>query len=196
MFTKGPLGFILPFAVTVVYLIASGNGRKFFRYWGWRTWSVLIILTALWFLGMYLEGGASYLHDFIVNQTVNRTFESLRHGRPFYYYCLTIWYILAPWTLLVLGIVMVALHPKFVKSAIQTFFLTAGVTIFVVLSCVDQKMQIYMLPGGAIPYLWSGNVPDTLPRQPLDTSVAGHSIGNDYAVVAHTGMGCSYIPES
>lgn len=154
MFTKGPLGFILAFAVTVVYLIASGNGRKFFRYWGWRTWSVLIILTALWFLGMYLEGGASYLHDFIVNQTVNRTFESLRHGRPFYYYCLTIWYILAPWTLLVLGIVMVALHPKFVKSAIQTFFLTAGVTIFVVLSCVDQKMQIYMLP--AVPFLIYG----------------------------------------
>ena len=154
MFTKGPLGFILPFAVTTVYLIASGNGRKFFRYWGWRTWGVLIILTALWFGAVYHEGGADYLHDFIYNQTVNRTFDSLRHGQPFYYYLLTIWYILAPWTLLVLGIIIVALRPKFVRSGIQTFFLTAGITIFVVLSCVDQKMQIYMLP--AVPFMVYG----------------------------------------
>lgn len=150
-FTKGPLGLIIPLFVTLAYLVVSGKLSSFLRYWGWRTWGVFLGLTALWFAGMYAEGGLNYLHDFIVTQTVNRTFDSVRHGRPFYYYFLTIWYILAPWSLFVIGIIISALQPKVVRSGIQTFFLTAAITIFLVLSCVDSKMQIYMLP--AVPFM-------------------------------------------
>lgn len=150
-FTKGPLGFVIPFCVTTVYLAISGNIRHFFCYWGWRTWSVIIVLCAAWFGAIYAEGGAGYLHEFIVNQIVDRTFDATHHAQPFYYYLLTIWYILAPWSLLIIGIIIASLRRSVVKSGIQTFFLTASITMFVVLSVVSSKMQIYMLP--AVPFM-------------------------------------------
>lgn len=150
-FTKGPLGFVIPLAVTTIYLIVDGKIRLFFKYWSWRTWGVLIILTAAWFGAIYSEAGAGYLHEFIVKQVVSRTFDATYHVQPFYYYLLTIWYILAPWSLMVIGIIIASLRPSVVRSSIQTFFLTASLTIFVVLSCVDSKLQIYMLP--AVPFM-------------------------------------------
>lgn len=151
VFTKGALGLVIPLCVTVVYLAVSGNIRHFFRYWGVRTWVVLLVLLGAWFACVYAEGGASYLNELVVNQTIDRTFDSTHHSAPFYYYLLTIWYILAPWSLLIVGIIIAALRPRFVRSRIQTFFLTASVTIFVVLSVVSSKLQIYMLP--AVPFM-------------------------------------------
>lgn len=151
MFTKGPLGLIIPLAVTAAYLAVSGRLNRFFRYWSWRTWSVLIVLVAAWLTAVYAEGGAGFLREFVENQLVDRTFDATRHVQPFYYYLLTIWYILAPWSLLIIGINLASLRHSVVKSAIQTFFLTASFTIFIVLSCVGSKMQIYMLP--AVPFM-------------------------------------------
>lgn len=151
MFTKGPLGLIIPLAVTAAYLAVSGRLNRFFRYWSWRTWSVLIVLVAAWLTAVYAEGGAGFLREFVENQLVDRTFDATRHVQPFYYYLLTIWYILAPWSLLIIGINLASLRHSVVKSGIQTFFLTASFAIFVVLSCVGSKMQIYMLP--AVPFM-------------------------------------------
>lgn len=151
MFTKGALGLVIPLCVTVAYLFVSGNIKHFFRYWGLRTWGVLAVLTGLWFAAIYAEGGGSFLVDFISNQALNRTFDATHHAAPVYYYLMTIWYILAPWSLLVIGIIIVALRPRFVRSHIQSFFLTASVTIFIVLSLVSSKLQIYMLP--AVPFM-------------------------------------------
>ena len=151
MFTKGPLGLIIPLAVTAAYLAVSGRLNRFFRYWSWRTWSVLIVLVAAWLTAVYAEGGAGFLREFVENQLVDRTFDATRHVQPFYYYLLTIWYILAPWSLLIIGINLASLRHSVVKSGIQTFFLTASFTIFIVLSCVGSKMQIYMLP--AVPFM-------------------------------------------
>ncbi len=149
--TKGALGFVLPFCVTVTYLAVSGNIHRFFRYWGWRTWLVLVVCFAAWFAGVYAEGGTHYLKNLIVTQTLDRTFDSVRHAGPIYYYAVSIWYSLVPWSLLIIGIIAAALRPKFVRSPIQTFFLTASVTIFVVLSLVSSKLQIYLLP--AVPFM-------------------------------------------
>ena len=68
MFTKGPLGLIIPLAVTAAYLAVSGRLNRFFRYWSWRTWSVLIVLVAAWLAAVYAEGGAGFLREFVENQ--------------------------------------------------------------------------------------------------------------------------------
>lgn len=96
VFTKGPLGFLIPFVGTTVFLAITGHIRQFFHYWGWRTWGVLILLCAAWFGAVYIEGGADYLHNLVFHQTFGRAFNAFHHSHPFYYYALHVWYCVAP----------------------------------------------------------------------------------------------------
>lgn len=146
VFTKGPLGLIIPLVGTAAYLAVSRRIREFFRYWGWRTWGVLVACCALWFGAVYADGGSDYLHNLLFHQTIDRAVNSFHHDRPFHYYAVSIWYCIAPWSLLVIGVMVAALRPKSPRSDLQRFFLTVGISTFVLLSCISAKLQIYLLP--------------------------------------------------
>lgn len=146
LFSKGPLGLLIPLFATMAFLAASRRMKNFFRYCGWRTWGVLVVLCALWFAGIYAEGGQRYLDNILFHQTVGRAVNSFHHKAPFYYYLLHIWYCAAPWSLLAAGALAVSLRPRFVRSDLQRFFQTVFVSGFVLLSCISAKLQIYMLP--------------------------------------------------
>lgn len=154
VFTKGPLGLLIPLCATTVYLAVTHRLRLWTAFWGWRTWLVLLAGMALWLGAVYAEGGAAYLCDLTVHQTVGRAVHSFHHSRGALYYVGSIWYIIAPWSLLVLGTVAVALRRWTTACPLQQFFLTVGVVTFVLLSCISGKLQIYMLP--ALPFLIYG----------------------------------------
>lgn len=151
VFTKGPLGLLIPLAGTAVFLALSRSLKRFACFWGWRTWSVLLVGCLLWFGAVYAEGGADYLNNLVVHQTVGRAVNSFHHDEPFYYYAVSIWYSFAPWSLLIIGVVAVALCRKAVESELTRFFLAVVITTFVLLSCISGKLQIYFLP--AMPLL-------------------------------------------
>lgn len=151
VFTKGPLGLLVPLCGTTAFLIGRRRIREFFRYWNWRTWSVLIVCCAVWFAAVVAEGGAGYLDNLLLRQTVGRAVDSFHHAGPVYFYACSIWYSLAPWSLLVVGIIVAALRPKYVRGELQCFFLTIGVSTFTLLSCISSKLEIYLLP--AIPFM-------------------------------------------
>lgn len=156
VFTKGPLGFLIPFVSTLVFLLYARQFRTIGRYWGWRTWTVLLCLLALWFLCVYLEGGKEYLDNLLFHQTVDRAVNSFHHKRPFFYYGIAIWYCIAPWSIMIVGILIAKLNRKTTRSQLHSFFLVVGLSTFVLLSCISSKLQIYMLP--AIPFLAYGAV--------------------------------------
>lgn len=161
VFTKGPLGLLIPLVGTVVFLAFSHGIRRFFRYWGWRTWGVLLACCLVWFGAVYAEGGVGYLHNLLVHQTVDRAVNSFHHEGPFYYYAISIWYSLAPWSLAALGVLAAAWRSRLACAHWQRFFLCVGLGTFVLLSCISAKLQIYFLP--AIPFLiWPAAV--WLPR--------------------------------
>lgn len=151
VFTKGVLGLFIPLCSTVVFLLVTHRIGSFFRFWGWRTWGVLLVCCALWFGAVCAEGGYGYLREMLVHHTIDRAVGSFRHEEPFYYYLLCIWYCLAPWAPLVIGVAVVSLRPKFIRSSLQLFFQVVAVTTFVLLSCISAKLQIYLLP--AIPFM-------------------------------------------
>lgn len=151
VFTKGPIGLLVPFASTVVFLILRRRSKEIFRYWGWRTLGVLLVCCLLWFTAVYAEGGSGYLYDLLFQQTAGRAVNSFHHAEPFYYYGLSIWYCLAPWSLLIVGVIVASLSPKFVRTDLQCFFLCTGITSLVLLSCISSKLEIYMLP--SLPFL-------------------------------------------
>ncbi len=154
VFTKGPLGLLVPLCGTAAFLAARRRVREFFRYWGWRTWGVLLACCALWFTAVYAEAGSGYLHDLLFKQTAGRAVSSFTHAAPFYYYAVCVWYCLAPWAFLVVGTVAAALRPGGARGDLQCFFLSVGTAAFALLSCISSKLQVYLLP--AVPFLVYG----------------------------------------
>lgn len=151
LFTKGPLGILIPLVSTIVFLLMKGEIRNVSFYWGWRTWLVLLSLCSAWFLGVFLDGGKEYLDNLLFHQTMDRAVNAFHHKRPFYYYLVAMWYVIAPWSLYVIGAVVADLrHPSRLR-ALQLFFITVGVATIALLSCISSKLQIYMLP--AVPFL-------------------------------------------
>lgn len=151
IFTKGPVGILLPLVGTIAFLLLKKQGKTIGRYWGWSTWLILIVLCGAWFAMVYAEGGKAYLDNLLFHQTVDRAVNSFHHKRPFYYYFVTYWYMFAPWSLWLVYVVVAALRRKVVLSDVQRLFLTMVVTSFIALSLISSKLDIYFLP--VFPYL-------------------------------------------
>lgn len=147
VFTKGPMGILIPLVSTAVYLWQKGKLRQFGVYWGWRAWCILLVLCACWFGAVYAEGGAEYLDNLLFHQTVDRAVNSFHHKRPFHYYLISLTYCLLPWTFLILGTVVAAFtrRARF-RTDTERFFLLSGVSTIVLLSFISGKIQVYMLP--------------------------------------------------
>ncbi len=150
IFTKGPLGFIIPLVSTIVFLLFSGKIKSAGRYWGLKTLTVLIVLCLPWFAAVYAEGGILYLDNLLFNQTIHRAVNSFHHKAPFYYYVETIWYVLAPWSLLTAGVIVRRLKMRSTLTELELFFVVTGLSTFMCLSIFSAKLAVYMLP--ALPF--------------------------------------------
>lgn len=146
IFSKGPIGFIVPLCSIVVFLLLKKETRHFGQYMGWRQWSLLLGLCLLWFGAVYAEGGHDYLYNLLFNQTVNRAVDSFHHKAPFWYYFKTIWYSLAPWTLFYAAVILIGLKKRMVRTDLEKLFLTIIGTTFLLLSLFSSKLDIYLLP--------------------------------------------------
>ena len=146
VFSKGPVGILVPLLCTVVFLLLTKRIRTLGRYWGWKTWGILLLGCAIWFGCVYAEGGSSYLNNLLFHQTIDRAVNAFHHEEPFYYYFISVWYSLLPWSLLLIGVIAVAVYKKQVRSDLQKFFLTIIGTTFILLSVISSKIAVYLLP--------------------------------------------------
>ncbi len=162
LFTKGPYGLLIPLVVSLAYLVyVAKREPKGVRWrvfckiwgstWGWLTWSIVLVLCAIWFYAVWLEGGAEYLNNLLFHQTIGRGVKAFAHQKPFYYYLLVIWYCLLPWVLAVLVPMALWVYRR-LKGAThgsdeQHFVCIAALGTLVLVSCVSSKLAIYLLPG-------------------------------------------------
>lgn len=146
IFSKGPIGFIVPLITMFVFLLVKKDIRSLGRYFGWLEWGVLLGCCAIWFLGIYLEGGATYLNNLLFHQTINRAVDSFDHKKAFWYYGVTFWYSVAPWSILYIATILITIKKRVLTTDKEKLFLTAIVSTFVILSLFSGKLDIYMLP--------------------------------------------------
>lgn len=146
LFTKGPLGILIPLFSTLAFLWQKKQIKQATFFWGLRTWSILITGCLLWFTAVFIEGSSSYLHNLLFHQTIDRAVNAFHHDRPFYYYCYSIWYSIAPWSLLIIGSLFAASRSFFKKNDLLRFFLTTIGCTFLFLSCLSGKLEVYLLP--------------------------------------------------
>ena len=152
LFTKGPVGILMPVLAIVCFLLVKRQGREIGNYLGWKTLGILAGLCVLWFAGVYLDGGKDYLENLLIHQTVGRAVNSFYHKAPFWYYFATIWYIAVPYTFLLIGAIVFSLcHPERSEgsgspSDKERFFLVTIISTFVTLSLFSSKLAIYLIP--------------------------------------------------
>ncbi len=151
LFSKGPFGLLIPLLTTLIFLIVNNKIRNAGQYWGWKTWLILILFSSVWFLGVYFESGSAYLNNLLFRQTVNRGINTFHHKEPFYYYLISYWYSLAPWSLLIFGVLLLSIVKRYLKTDLERFFLTTITVILLMLTLVSSKIEIYFLP--AFPFL-------------------------------------------
>lgn len=146
LFSKGPIGIIVPLVSTIVFLYLKKDIKSIGKYWGWKTLVILLALCGVWFAGVYAEAGGSYLSNLLFNQTIHRAVNSFHHKEPFYYYFTAIWYSLAPWSLLYFGILILGIKKKLLSTDLELFFFVVALSTLVVLSLFSSKLAVYMLP--------------------------------------------------
>lgn len=154
IFSKGAIGFLAPVICILVFLIANKDLR-IGRYLGWRFWSILLLLCALWWSGVYIEGGKAYLNNLLFHQTVDRGVNSFHHKAPFWFYLAGYWWITAVWSVLCLVLIIKGINKRFLGETRVKLAVTSALTILIMLSVVSSKIPIYLLP--AIPFfIYSG----------------------------------------
>lgn len=160
VFSKGPFGLLIPLVSTSAYLVSVRQWRRMGMVWGWRTWVVVLTLCGGWFAGVWADGGSEYLQNMLFHQTVGRGVNAFTHSKPFFYYLLTMWYGIAPWSLATLIPLIWAMARRRIKSdeagGLPYFCGVVSVSTLVMLSCVSSKLAIYLLP--AFPFMIYGGV--------------------------------------
>ena len=146
VFTKGPVGFMMPVLAMVVFLLVKKEIKHFGRYFGWWQWGLLLGLCAVWFSLVYLEGGSEYLNNILFKQTVGRGVNSFHHAEPFYYYITHFAYALAPWSLLYLVSYVKGIKGKLFRTDLEVFLAVVFASTFVMLSLISSKLDIYLVP--------------------------------------------------
>ncbi len=159
LFTKGPVGVLVPPLAILVYLGASKRWKDIGKYLGVVFWVVLAVLCAVWFTGVFLEGGTGYLNNLLFHQTVDRAVNSFHHKAPVWFYLGLIWAVMAPWCLSTVPTLVTGLIKKrgseTLPSGYERFLALTGITIFVMLSCFSSKLAIYLAPVFPFAvYLW------------------------------------------
>lgn len=151
IFTKGAVGIMVPLMSIIVFLFINRRISTIGKYIGWKFWGILASLCTVWFTGVFLDGGTEYLNNLLFNQTINRAVNSFHHKEPFYYYLITYWYAIAPWSIAVIVAIIIGFNRRLIKGDMLRLFAVASIGTIVMMSCVSSKIVIYLLP--AFPFL-------------------------------------------
>ncbi len=144
---KGPIGFILPLLVSLIYLCIQKDwkGIRGMRLLPGMLLFLVIVLS--WYLPAVLEGGKNYLNATLLTHSIDRFAKGSSHIRPIYYYLFNFPVDFLPWTLFLPGVLVFGFSKR--KEGIGKeflFLLVWFVSIFLFFSFSKGKREIYLLP--------------------------------------------------
>jgi 4-amino-4-deoxy-L-arabinose transferase-like glycosyltransferase len=145
--TKGPVGFILPLLICLIYLVAQRDwqGLK-----GMKLLSGMLVMTALvlaWYAPAVWKGGKDFINQTLVAHTVDRYVGGWSKVRPFYYYFYNFPADFLPWTLFLPGALVYGFSREAYGKRMELLFLLVWfVVIFLFFSLSKGKRELYLLP--------------------------------------------------
>ena len=144
---KGPVGFILPLLVSLVYLIVQKDWNGIKRMKLIQGMILFFIIVLAWYLPALLKGGKEYFNETIMLHTVDRFAKGSSHIRPFYYYLYNFPADFLPWIIFLPAAVAYGFSGG--KAGVKKEFLFLFVwfaVIFIFFSFSKGKRGLYLLP--------------------------------------------------
>ena len=144
---KGPVGFILPLLVSLIYLLVLRDWKKLRTMKPLPGMFLLVFIVLAWYLPAVWKGGQVFLNETLFKHTLNRYSEGWSHVRPFYYFFTNFPADFLPWFVLFPGAIAYGFsrrEPERRKAFLFCFVWFTVIFIFFTLS--KGKRALYILP--------------------------------------------------
>jgi 4-amino-4-deoxy-L-arabinose transferase-like glycosyltransferase len=145
--TKGPVGFILPLLVSLIYLVIQRDWRGIWRMKLLSGMLLFMIVVLAWYLPAVTRGGNVYLRETLFKHTVDAYAKGWTHVRPFYYYLYHFPLEFLPWFIFLPGAFVYGFSREVIGKRKEFLFLLMWfAVIFLFFSISKGKRGLYLLP--------------------------------------------------
>jgi 4-amino-4-deoxy-L-arabinose transferase-like glycosyltransferase len=143
---KGPVGFIVPTLVLLVFHRLEGRRRVWKRFLAPLNLAVFFAVTLPWFVGLCLKH-PDFLYYGLVEETFHRftTTREFHRSQPVYFYPLVVLVTFLPWSLLLPEASIAAWKRRWVKHRADRLCLVWSVVVIVFFSISASKQPVYIL---------------------------------------------------
>jgi 4-amino-4-deoxy-L-arabinose transferase-like glycosyltransferase len=144
---KGPVGFILPLLVALVYLAVQKHWKGIGRMRLLTGMILFVVIVLFWYLPAVLQGGQDYLQATLFRQTVARYSEGWSKARPIYFYLWNLPIDFLPWVFFIPAAMVYGFSREKVEKRGDFLFLFMWFALtFIFFSLSKGKRAIYLLP--------------------------------------------------
>jgi 4-amino-4-deoxy-L-arabinose transferase-like glycosyltransferase len=144
---KGPIGFILPLLVSLIYLLIGKDWNKVKRMKLLPGMVLFLALVCSWYLPAVLKGGKVYLDETLFRHSINRFVDGTSHVRPIYYYFYNFPVEFLPWFFFLPAALVYGFSKGMVNKRKEFLFLSLWfIVMFVFFTLSKGKRGIYLLP--------------------------------------------------
>ncbi len=145
--TKGPVGFLLPLLVSLVYLSIRKDWKAIKRMKILSGMFLFLVIVLSWYLPAVLRGGQVYLHQTLIHRTVGYYSEGWMHSKPIYFYLRNFPADFLPWIFFLPGAIVYGCSEKASGKKKEFLFLLLWfIVIFLFFSFSKTKRDLYLLP--------------------------------------------------
>ena len=144
---KGPVGFLLPVLVLVVFNLADGKPRAILRVFAARNVLLFLALVLPWFLGL-IFARRDFAYYGLVEESLHRfTTSAFHRTAPWWYYAPVTAAVLFPWSLLLPESVVGALRARAGWTRADRLLITWSIVVVLFFSVSQSKLPGYVLTG-------------------------------------------------
>ena len=166
---KGPVGFILPLSVSLIYLVVQKDWGGMRRMRLLSGMALFLVIVLLWYLPALFEGGEDYLQATLFKHSIARYAQGWSKGRPIYYYLYNFPIDFLPWVFFIPAAVAYGFSREKVEKRGEFLFLFMWFAlIFIFFSLSKGKRAIYLLPLYPAVSLMVGKLWDDFISTPMD----------------------------
>jgi 4-amino-4-deoxy-L-arabinose transferase-like glycosyltransferase len=166
---KGPIGFILPLLVSLIFLFTQKDYKEIKRMKLLPGIPLLVAIVLAWYVPAVLSGGKAYVEENLLRHTTEAYAKGWTHPRPIYYYFYTFPAAFLPWIFFLPGAIAQGLSKSMTgRRKGFLFFLVWFAVIFTFFSLSKSKRDLYLLPVFPAVSLMVGKFWDDFISHPLD----------------------------
>lgn len=148
--TKGPLGFILPGLVIILFIGIRREWNFLIDPVFLKGFIIFLLVALPWYAFIIHKYGMSFINEFFYNDHIRRILEAEhRSNDTWYFYPCTMFGGMFPWTIMVAGGGIHYLYNVIKRSddqAAQHFLLIWIVVVFMIFESAHSKLVTYIMP--------------------------------------------------